>query len=120
MLSNQDPKVYFGISIFRTALIFACQMSRFDVVALLLQNGADPNIISDNGESVKNVCTNPEILNQLMTTFSGGLLKMSNQTNASNTLHQSHRLDYSVNVMSPKKEPEEHGIYSFDGKRKFL
>ena len=75
-------------------------MSRQDVVTLLLQNGADQNIISDHGESPKTVCTNPQILQQLMS--SGGITRISNQSKAYNALHQGPLLDYNVDQIHSK------------------
>ncbi|XP_033211197.1 uncharacterized protein LOC117169127 isoform X2 [Belonocnema kinseyi] len=86
-------------------------MNRQDVVTLLLQNGADQNIISDHGESPKTVSTNPQILQQLMTS-SGGLTKISNHK-AYNALHQGPFLDYNVDQIHSKVTSASEGSANY-------
>ncbi|XP_051175918.1 ankyrin repeat domain-containing protein 40-like isoform X2 [Leptopilina boulardi] len=82
----------------RTALIFACQMNRQDVIMKLLENGADQNITSDSGESPKSVCTNPQILQILS---DGEILKIAKLTTALGTSQSD---DYAKNSISSKEE----------------
>lgn len=44
---------------------WACKRNFIDIVLLLLQNGADKNILSANGKTASSVCTNPRILQVL-------------------------------------------------------
>ncbi|XP_035735051.1 ankyrin repeat domain-containing protein 40-like [Vespa mandarinia] len=48
-----------------TPLHWACKKGFLDVVSLLLKHGADKKIKSENGESVKSLCSNEEILQLL-------------------------------------------------------
>lgn len=51
----------------RTALHWACKEGYLDIVALLLNNGADKNLRSDIGETPASVCSNQQILYLLST-----------------------------------------------------
>ncbi|XP_043483883.1 ankyrin repeat domain-containing protein 40-like [Leptopilina heterotoma] len=89
----------------RTALIFACQMNRQDVIVKLLENGADPYITSEIGETPKSVCTNQHILQILSYALSGEFLKMSNST----TVRTQSNDDYTKSCASPKEANSSEG-----------
>lgn len=89
-------------------------MNRQDVIMKLLENGANPNIISDTGESPKSVSTNPQIVQILSNFSSGDFFKMSNLATVLST-PQSPVDDYTKSSLPPKEanisDESSNGMY---------
>ncbi|KAL3272461.1 hypothetical protein HHI36_013941 [Cryptolaemus montrouzieri] len=64
-----------------TALHWACKKGHEDIVRILLEQGADPTIVTDKNETIRDVCSSDSLLEKLA---KGNLINSTNNINSDN------------------------------------